>query len=457
MSSIEAEKEAEKKAESLDYKKLIPVLVIVMVDVLGITIIIPVLPFYALAFDASPLVIGMLGSSYPVMQFVFAPILGSLSDRYGRKPVLATAQVGTFLSLLVMGFAGSLWMLFFSRIIDGITGANLSTAQAVITDSTPPEERAKGLGLIGAIFGVGFVLGPVISGVVLALTNNNYGAPALVAASFALLSVFLTTFVLPETNTPEMRTQTSIRDRLNVKKMATAFAHPTLGILFTFVLLLQLVFGSFQLTFAPFTLNRLGLNSVGNTIFFAMFGIILAVVQGGLVGPMTKRFGERRLILIGIVLVAAGFFLAGLTPQQAVPWYSEQALIDELGRQTSVAAIAANEQLALLPPDTNKGWFSLIFLLLGLLPLPVGIGLILPNINSLITKRAEPDKIGEALGLASSFTALGTAVGPLYGGWLFETVGPNPLYLINGALAGLLFWLMVRRLQTSDYRRQTPS
>lgn len=435
-----------KQGDGLDFKKLIPVLVIVLVDVLGITIIIPILPLYAIAFDASPLLIGALGTSYPAMQFLFVPILGSLSDRYGRKPVLAGAQLGTFISLLIFGFAGSLWMLFFSRIVDGITGANLATAQAVITDSTPPQDRARGLGLIGAVFGIGFILGPVISGIALALTNNNYGAPAFVAASFAFLSAMLTIFVLPETHPPEKRGRGKIAGR-SIRQMAASLTSPTLGILFIFVLLLQVVFGSFQLTFAPFTLNRLGLNSVGNTLFFAMFGVILAFVQGGLVGPLTKRFGERQMIFIGIILFAVGFFLAGFTPQQAVPWYSEQALIEELQQQTPTGLVSDNEQLALLPPETDKGWFSLVYLLTVLLPMPVGISLIQPNINSLITKRSDPQKIGEALGIAASFTALGTAIGPLFGGWLFEAVGPNALYMLNGVIGFFLFLLMIWRLK----------
>lgn len=438
----------EGETQTLNYKKLIPVLLIVLVDVLGITIIIPILPFYALAFDASPLVIGLLGSSYPAMQFLFAPILGGLSDRYGRKRVLAGAQIGTFCSLLILGFASTLWMIFVSRLVDGITGANLSTAQAVITDSTPPEERAKGLGLIGATFGVGFILGPIISGVALALTDNNYSAPAFVAAGFAFTSVILTVFVLPETHPEEKRGQAKVEPGQNLKRLLTGVTHPRLGLLFIFILLLQLIFGSFQLTFAPFTLNRLGLNSVGNTIFFAMFGVILAVVQGGLVGPLTKRFGEARLILVGIVLVAVGFFLAGLTPQQPVPWYSQQAVIEELTQQAAAGAVTSRDQLALLPPEGNSGWLGLIFLFLGLLPMPVGIGLILPNFNSLITKRSNQQKIGEALGLSASYTSLGTAVGPLYGGWLFDTAGPNALYLINGVIGGLLFWLMVKRLKS---------
>ncbi|MEM8861990.1 MAG: MFS transporter, partial [Chloroflexota bacterium] len=211
---------AEAKIESeLDFRKLVPVLVVVLVDVLGLTILIPVLPYYAIAFGADAFTIGLLGSAYPAMQFLFAPILGGLSDRIGRKPVLATAQMGTFVSLLILGFSNALWVVFLSRILDGITGANLSTAQSVITDSTDESNRARGLGLIGATFGVGFVIGPALSGLALWLSGNNYSAPAFLAAGFAFVSVILTTFVLEETHPPEKRGKSETSSGLNFGRM----------------------------------------------------------------------------------------------------------------------------------------------------------------------------------------------------------------------------------------------
>ncbi len=439
--------------KGLDFKKLLPILVIVLVDVLGLTIIIPILPFYALAFDAGPTLIGLLGTSYPLMQFLFVPVLGALSDRHGRKPVLAAAQVGTFLSLLILGFAGSLWMLFVSRIVDGITGANLATAQAVITDSTPPSERARGLGLIGATFGVGFVIGPALSGLALRLSGNNYGAPAFLAAGFALLSVLLTFFMLPETLPVEKRGQGPVRRR-NFGRMAQALRDPRFGFLFIFIFGLQVIFGAFQLSFAPFTLNRLGLNSLGNTIFFALFGVVIVLVQGGLIGPLSKKFGERRLVLAGLFFFSLGFILASFTPQQPVPWYSRAELIDELASQSSAAAAGSATQINLLPREgAAPGWFALIYTLLAILPVPIGSGLIQPNIQSLVTRRADPQKIGEALGLAASFTALGTATGPITGGLLFDLLGPNGLYFGCGAAAALLLFLTNRHLGGSPEKR----
>ena len=441
---------AQNQAEdSLDFKKLVPVLVVVLVDVLGLTILIPILPYYAIAFGADATIIGLIGASYPMMQFMFVPILGALSDRIGRKPVLATAQMGTFISLLILGFSNALWMIFLSRILDGITGANLATAQSVITDSTDEANRAKGLGLIGATFGVGFVIGPVLSGLALWVSGNNYGAPAFLAAGFAFVSFLLTTFMLEETHPPEKRGLSDESRKRNFRRMGEYMFHPTLGILFLFVFLQQVIFGSFQLTFAPFTLTKLGLNSLGNVIFFTVFGIVLAVMQGGFAGPLNKRFGEYKLVFVGLFLFASGFLLTGFTPTMPVSWYEREALITELqqGGQATTAE-ELEDQIQLLPPEgVETGNVGLIYMLLALLPVPIGYGLISPSLNSLLTKRADPAKIGEVLGVAAAFTALGSVVGPLVGGAVFDYLGPNWVYLLGGAAAYLLFILIRPRLK----------
>lgn len=425
----------------LNFRQLLPILVIVLVDVMGLTIISPVLPFYALAFDASPLTIGLLISSYPLMQFFFVPILGTLSDRFGRKPVLAIAQVGTFCSLLLLGMANTLSLVFFSRIVDGITGANLATVQSAISDSTSPRDRARGLGLIGATFGLGYILGPMISGLTLRLTDNNYSAPAFVGAGFALLSVILTTFVFKETLQPENRGKTSSH-RLDIGGMVEALRSPALGTLYLLTFMRQLVFGIFIAVFAPFLLTRLGLNSFGTTLFFALFGLVTVVVQGGLIGPLTQRFGERRLVFMGLALFGLGFFVSGFTPQQPVPWYSSEAIVAELSQRGE----APSEQLALLPDETQPGVTALTYALLALLPLGIGYALLSPSINSLITKRTNSHQIGRALGLGAAFMSAGTAIGPSLGGILFNSFGPAAPYLINGLVTGLLLLIAFQRL-----------
>ena len=444
---------AESQTENtLDFKKLVPVLVVVLVDVLGLTILIPVLPYYAIAFGADALTLGLLGSAYPAMQFIFAPILGNLSDRIGRKPVLATAQMGTFFSLLLLGFSGALWVVFLSRILDGITGANFSTAQSVITDSTDEENRARGLGLIGATFGIGFVIGPALSGLALWASGNNYSAPAFLAAGFAFVSVLLTTFMLEETHPPEKRGTPSKERGLNFGRMRDYMLHPTLGVIFLFVFLNQVIFGSFQLTFAPFTLTKLGLNSLGNVMFFSAFGIISAIMQGGLAGPLNKRFGEQKLVYAGLLIFGMGFFLTGFTPSQPVSWYSRDALVAELQQGSATTAQETlDEQLQLLPEEGIEQGNSALFYMLGtMLLVPIGFGLIGPNISSLLTKRADPQKIGEVLGVSAAITALGSVIGPLAGGAIFEGIGPNWVFLLGGIAAFFLLALMWVKLKPVD-------
>src|SRR5512140_1112733 len=165
---------AEQTTDKLDFKRVLPIVVIVLVDLIGLSIIIPILPYFAARFSATPIVIGILQATYPLMQFIGAPILGRLSDRFGRKPILIISQIGTLAGFLLLGIANTLALLFISRIIDGLSGANMSTAQAAMADSTSAKNRTQGLGLLGAAFGVGFVLGPMIAYAVLALSHDSY-------------------------------------------------------------------------------------------------------------------------------------------------------------------------------------------------------------------------------------------------------------------------------------------
>jgi len=431
-----------KQTGSLDYRRLIPILVIVLVDVMGLTILMPILPYYVLAFDASPFVIGLLISTYPVMQLIFVPILGSLSDRVGRKPVLAVAQVGTFISLLILGFAHTLWLVFFSQIIDGITGANLATVRSAMADSTSPQNRAKGLGLIGAVFGIGFLLGPVLSGVALRLSGNNYSAPAFAAAGFAFVSIILTTFVFKETLPPKKRSSQPV-ERKSFGQMIKALHDPNLGILMTLIFNLRFQFGIFTAVFAPFMLSRLGLDSFGTAIIFILFGLVSVVVQGGLIGRLSQQFGERQLVLAGMVLYALGFFLMGFTPEQTVPWYSRDVVIEELSQTTGTAPEA---QLALLPEDGGNGVTGLFLMIAFLAPVPIGYALLQPSLNSLVTKRVEPQNVGQALGVGAAFMSAGTVLGPIIGGFLFTMVGAAAPFIINGVIGFILYLLARQRL-----------
>ncbi len=452
--------ETELVEDKLDFKRLLPIIFIVFVDSMGLTMIFPLLPYYVLSFDAGPAVIGLLSASYPLMQFFGGPLLSALSDRYGRRPVLAFAQAGTFLSLLLLGAANALWIIFLARILDGLTGANLATVQAAVADVTTPKNRNQGLGLVGAAFGLGFVFGPALSGLALILSGAEYSAPAIMAAAFAFVSVLLTTFFFEETLPPHKRGEFS-GERVNwaADRLLKGLRNPTLNILFILLFLYQLVFAAFRIMFAPFTLNRLGLNSVGNTIFFVVIGVLVVIMQGGLIGPLTKRVGERGLVLSGLVALAVGLLLMSQTPQQVVPWYTRDAIIAELSQQnesassettTSLSDEATLSQIKLLPPMGNAGYWGITIQMIAVVPIVFGASMLQPSLNSLITQSSAETDVGATLGVSSAFLSLATIIGPFWGGIVFELIGPAAPFWIGGIVSALVVPLAARRITARD-------
>ncbi len=435
--------------EKLDFKRILPIFVIVLIDLLGLTIIIPLLPLYAVSLNALPALIGVLGATYPVMQFIGAPILGRLSDQYGRKPILVISQIGTLIGFLLLGVANSLPLLFLSRLIDGISGANIATAQAAITDSTTEKTRTQGLGLIGAAFGLGFIIGPVIAFVALALTNNNYHAPAFVAAAFSFLSILLTVFWFKETLPAGERTRDGRKPLFSLAAMMQALRYPTVGVLLVLMFGQQLVFGGFEQLLSLFTLNRLGMNASSNAIIFVYIGIIVVAVQGGLIGKWSRRYGDRRLIYAGLALLVVGLILLGLTPHQPVPWYSQTAVAQELsGSRTLPGETPPTQNIALaLPDESNKGWAGFIWLAIVVVPASIGGGILSPAINSLITKRVQSDETGGILGISASFVSAANALAPLTGGALFQALGAGAPFIGGGLLAALMLFLAWQRVR----------
>jgi DHA1 family tetracycline resistance protein-like MFS transporter len=450
-------------ADKLGFKKILPIFVIVLIDLLGLTIIIPLMPLYATTFGASPLVIGLLGAIYPIMQFIGAPVLGRLSDRYGRKPVLLVSQIGTFVGFILLGLAQSLPILFLARALDGLSGANVSTAQAVITDSTNERTRTQGLGLLGAAFGLGFVVGPVIAFIALALTKNDYRAPAFVAAFFSLISILLTYFWLQETHGPEKRGTDAKKSAFSMSALFAALKHPTVGVLLLLIFFQQIAFGGFEQLLTLFTLGRLGLNASGNAILFVFVGVIVVAVQGGYVGKWSRKYGDRRVIFAGLALLAIGLLLLAFTPNQPAPWYSKAAMTTELTQHGSASGAAGHsnpsatgEVSVPLPDDANKGWWGVIWVLVAMVPVAIGGGVLQPTINSLITKRIEPSEIGGTLGVSAALLSAANALAPLIGGLLFQLGGPTLMFSAWALTMGVL-WLVARAKVTPGREEQAPA
>jgi len=437
--------------EKLDFKKILPVFVIVLIDLLGMTIIIPLMPFYAASFGANAFVIGALGATYPIMQFIGAPILGRLSDRYGRRPILIISQIGTFGGFILLGFANTLPLLFLSRIVDGLSGANIATAQAVITDNTTKKTRTQGLGLIGAAFGLGFILGPVIALVSLAVSGNNYRVPAFVAAFFSLLSILLTYFWLEESHPPEKRGNNDGKTSFGVGPMIAALRRPQVGFLLVLIFFQQLAFGGFEQLLSLFTLNRLGMNATSNSALFVYIGIIVVMVQGYFVGKWSRKFGDRWLILMGLVVLGVGLIMSATTFKIPVPWYSKDEIAAELtgdvgqpGETPPVQDIQIE-----LPDDDNTGWLGLVWFMVAMIPIAIGGGVLHPSINSSLTKRVSDDDVGGTLGISASFVSGANAIAPLAMGAVFQWVGAGAPFMIGGVIM-LILWLVARKSLAED-------
>lgn len=428
--------------EKLDFKKILPIFVIVLIDLLGLTIIIPLLPMYAATFGASPFLIGIIGAAYPIAQFFGTPFLGRLSDRYGRKKILLISQIGTLIGFLVLAFANSIWILLISRVIDGLSGANISTAQAAISDSTTEKTRTQGLGLIGAAFGIGFVFGPVIAFVALLAGNNDFHIPAMVAAGFSFLSILATFFLFKETLSPENR-GISNKTPFSFASMTAALKRPLVGFLLVLMFMQQVAFGGFEQLLSLFSLNRLGLDGKGNAILFVFVGILVVLVQGYFIGKWSKKFGDRWLIRVGLIVLAAGLFMTAITPVQPVPWYSKAAVQESLtGTRTMPGETPPTQTLQVsVPEEKNKGILGLVWLLVAMIPAAIGGGVLQPAINSSITRSVDPHEIGGTLGVSAALLSGANAIAPVIGGALFQGIAPWFPFLIGSLLLlGLGLW-----------------
>jgi DHA1 family tetracycline resistance protein-like MFS transporter len=350
---------------------LLVIFVTVFIDLVGFGIVIPVLPYYAegTRFGATPREVGLLFASYSVMQLIFSPVLGRLSDKYGRRPILLISLLGTSIGFLILGFATTLLMLFIGRIIDGISGGNISTAQAYIADVTTKENRARGMGLIGAAFGLGFVFGPAIGGI---LSRWGITLPFLCAGGLAFANVILLYFTLPETVTRDHPARVSAASGRGWKQLIDALRQPQLAFVLAIYFLSIVAFSIMTTVFSLFMMFRLGYDPWHSGWIFAFVGIVSALIQGGLIGKLVKRFGEPTLVIAGGLLFTVSLFVSPFV-EPAI------GLIGIL----SVAALSS-----------------------------IGNALSAPSLTSLGSKSASAAEQGSILGVMQSVASLARAVGP---------------------------------------------
>jgi len=343
----------------------------VFIDLLGFGMVIPILPLYAREFGTGEVMNGFLIGIYSFMQLLAAPLLGRLSDRVGRRPVLMASLLGTALGFFLLGSAGSLLMLFVARMVDGITGGTVITAQAYIADVTPREDRAKAMGLIGVAFGLGFVFGPAIGGV---MSHFSVEAPFYFAGAMALLNTVLVYVRLPESLPPEARAPVDPSQ----EGVRAVFRHSRqLPRLLLSYFLVVTGFSIMTTNFALFTLARFGYDEAKNGYLFAFIGVISVIVQGGILRRMLRRQSERRVALVGAVFLTAG--------------------------------------LALLPVSA-----TLAMLLVMLAVIGTGNSLLTPTLTGLSSRMAAARWQGRVMGLMQAAASLARCIGPWVGGVLLS-------------------------------------
>jgi DHA1 family tetracycline resistance protein-like MFS transporter len=371
-------------------RPLLIIFLTIFVNLVGFGIIIPLLPFYAETFGASPLVIGLLFAVFSLCQLVAAPALGDLSDRYGRRPILIFSLAGTVVSFVMLAIAHSVAMLFAARIVDGLSGGNISTARAYVADVTEPKDRARAYGLIGAAFGLGFILGPALSGV---LSGISYTAPIWAAAALTVVATVMAWLWLPET---VHRARAGTGNPFGY--LPDLMQRPAVRKILTIDFFYWVAFATFQTTFSLFVARRFGFGVAKTGYFFAAFGILGAVVQGGFIRPVVKRLGDKPTFQLGL-----GFAIVGL-----------------------VSAALAH---------------SVAFFALALVPLALGIGFGHPTISSLVSLVSRGDEQGRVQGAASAVESLGRTIGPVWGNASLQQYGEATPYI--SAAAFLLLTLLL--------------
>jgi DHA1 family tetracycline resistance protein-like MFS transporter len=358
-------------------RPLLIIFLTILVNLIGFGIIIPLLPFYAQTFGASPLAIGLLFASFSVAQLFASPVLGAWSDKWGRRPVLIFSLVGTVVSFVMLALAHSLAMLFAARIVDGLSGGNITTARAYIGDIATEENRAKSFGMLGAAFGLGFIIGPGLGGL---FAHISYTAPIWAAAAITVAATLLAWFWLPETV-----------HRVNAvsgspwRALRELSGRPGLRLLLTIDFLYWASFAVYQTTFALFGARRFGFDATHTGYLLASFGFLGVLVQVGLVGPVVKRLGESRTLTVGLVFAAIGWGGSAMT--HALPVF-----------------------IAMLVPGA------------------IGIGLCNPSLVSLVSGAAGKHERGRVQGAAGALESLGRTIGPVWGNGVLQWAGEGVAY-----------------------------
>jgi len=385
-------------------KALLIVLTIVFVDLLGFGMIIPLIALYGKNYGASILELSILGCIYSLMQFIFSPLWGSLSDRYGRRPIILLSLFGSTVSYFIFALAPNVLWLLISRGFAGLFTANISTAHAYVSDSTPNEDRAKYMGLIGAALGLGFTLGPPFGGI--AAKHLGLAAPGFIASVICGINLIAAYFYLPESLAKENRRIRSISLlKLNYSSLKEAISQPVLAVFLVAGFLSTLAFSHLEQAFSLFLQISLELTTEDSAykagILLLSMGVVGVTVQGGLIKSLSAKFGERRLLLFGV-----------FTNTLSLPFFAQSD--------------------------------SFISFLVSGIPLAIGSALINPSVASLVSKSAPQDKLGETFGVVQGLSSLARVIGPFSGLAAFGLWSVLPFVIGAGIYGALLIYLLLR-------------
>jgi DHA1 family tetracycline resistance protein-like MFS transporter len=381
----------------------------VFIDLLGFGILIPILPSFAIKeLGVDEAAVGIAIAIYSFVQFIFNPILGRLSDKHGRKPVIVMCLLINALGYVIFAFTSSYIILLASRIVAGVGGSSIAVAQAYIADVTTKENRSKGMGLIGSAFGLGFVFGPLIGGF---LSKLGYMETGLGAASFSFIAFIVTIILLPESNLDRSKVVATKRSILNTDAILKAFKNPSLAILISLFFILTFSFANIYGTFALLGLQVYGFTDLQNGYMFGIIGLSSALVQGGLIGPLTKFFGKKRILIVGSFLIMV--------------------------------------TLAIIPYAGNFLWLAVDSIFLSF-----GTGMLQPTLLSLISEVASEAEQGITLGVNQSLSALARMFGPLWGGFTFQYLG-YPFPFLTGAafmflIVGATIFYIPKKIKFGD-------
>lgn len=372
-------------------RALLTIFLIVFIDLLGFGIILPLLPYIAEKYQATPLQIGFLTAAYSIFQLISAPFLGRLSDRYGRKKLLIISQLGSVIGYLILAFAHNLFLLFLSRLIDGVTGGNISIAQAYIADITNKKNRARGMGLIGAAFGLGFIFGPALGGI---LSKISFSTPAFFAAFIGLSTVLTTSLFLKETVVKEKikqpaKTRLSLSGTLSEIKKLLGLS-PINNLIITFFIL-NTAFSLATGIFALWSERTFKFDASKNGFLFTYIGVLAVIFQTQLLPWVNKKFSERKILFMALFFLFIGIALMPIVKQPSL-------------------------------------------LLIILFFLSLGNSLANPTIQALVSENVVKEEYGKILGLLQSAGSLGRIFGPIIGGVIFQTIGKDAVFYLGGVL-----------------------